>query len=221
MSMSHHIVMNAETIVPDQKRRRYEDYLPREGFVEIELTSEKFRVILNDVMPGVEWTDDAINMAVDQIAENFAWAVGQFGWFSFNTKRRDLHKRLKLLRDSLETAADTLASSGDLREKIDVDLLEFITNVAIEADPALTPSALRQKYADAHEQISHILVPVETATAALEETSADGPARAAWYDLIVEGAGAASRSLAIPLTHIRNDSAQTSASSRSGDPSPR
>ena len=51
----------------------------------------------------------------------------------------------------------------------------------------------------AHEQISHILVPVERAAAA-EETSADGPARAAWYDLIVEGAGAAARSLAIPLT---------------------
>ena len=38
----------------DQKRRRFEDYLTREGFTEIEFTSENFRAILNDVMPGIE-----------------------------------------------------------------------------------------------------------------------------------------------------------------------
>jgi hypothetical protein len=186
--------------VPDQKRSRYEDYLPREGFAEIELTSEDFRATLHEAMPGVELSEDAIDTAIDQIAEYFARANGHFDWSSSNTRRWDLRERLDLLRGSLKTAAYILASSGDLREKIDVDLLGFITNVAIEADPGLTPSAVRQKYAAAHEQISHILVPVETAAAALEETSADGPARAAWYDLIVEGAGAAARSLAIPLT---------------------
>jgi hypothetical protein len=192
--------MNAEATVLDQKRNRYEDYLPREGFAEIELTSEDFRAILNDAMPGGEWPANVIDAVVDELRDHLARANGQFGWSSFNTKRGDLRKRLDLLRGSLKTAAYILASSGDLREKIDVDLLGFITNVAIEADPGLTPSAVRQKYAAAHEQISHILVPVETAAAALEETSADGPARAAWYDLIVEGAGAAARSLAIPLT---------------------
>jgi hypothetical protein len=30
-----------------------------------------------------------------------------------------------------------------------------MANVAVEADPDLTPSAMRQKYAAAHEQISH------------------------------------------------------------------
>jgi len=40
---------------------------------------------------------------------------------------------------------------------------------------------------------------VEAAAAVLEETSADGPARATWYDVIVEGALAAAQSLAIPL----------------------
>jgi hypothetical protein len=192
--------MNVETTVPDQKRHRYEDYLPREGFAEIELTSDHFRAILNDAMPNGEWPDNVIDAVVDELADHLARAIGQFGWSSSNTRRRDLRERLDLLRGSLKTAAYILASSGDLREKIDVDLLGFITNVAIEADPGLTPSAVRQKYAAAHEQISHILVPVETAAAALEETSADGPARAAWYDLIVEGAGAAARSLAIPLT---------------------
>jgi hypothetical protein len=151
-------------------------------------------------MPGGEWPANVIDAVVDELRDHLARANGQFGWSSFNTKRGDLRERLDLLRGSLKTAAYILASSGDLREKIDVDLLGFITNVAIEADPGLTPSAVRQKYAAAHEQISHILVPVETAAAALEETSADGPARAAWYDLIVEGAGAAARSLAIPLT---------------------
>jgi hypothetical protein len=119
----------------NQKRRRFEDYLPREGFAEIELTSEDFRAILNDAMPSGEWPDNVIDAVVDELADHLARAIGQFGWSSFNTKRCDLRKRLKLLRDSLETAADILASSGDLREKIDVDLLGFIANVAVEAEP--------------------------------------------------------------------------------------
>jgi hypothetical protein len=41
---------------------------------------------------------------------------------------------------------------------------------------------------------------LEAAAAVLEKTSADGPARATWYDPIVEGAVAAAQSLAIPLT---------------------
>jgi hypothetical protein len=192
--------MNAEASVPDQKRRRFEDYLPREGFAEIELTPDRFRVMLNDAMPGGEWPDNVIDAVVDELTDHLARANGQFGWSSFNTKRWDLRERLDLLRGSLKTAAYILASSGDLREKIDVDLLGFISKVAIEADPDLTPSAMRQKYAAAHEQISHILMQVEAAAAALEETSADGPARAAWYDRIVEGAIAAAQSLAIPLT---------------------
>ena len=114
--------------------------------------------------------------------------------------RPDLKALMLMGKLKQRNAESIFAAIADELAKIDVDLLGFITNVAIEADPGLTPSAVRQKYAAAHEQISHILVPVETAAAALEETSADGPARAAWYDLIVEGAGAAARSLAIPLT---------------------
>jgi hypothetical protein len=193
------IAMNAEVSVPDKKRLRFEDYLPREGFAEIELTSEDFRAILNDAMPGVEWPDNVIDTVVDGLADHLARAKGQFGWSSFNTRRRDLRERLNLLRGSLKTAAHILASSGDLREKIDIDLLGFMTNVAVEADPGLTPALLNRKYASAHAQIKHILMHVEAAVAVLEKTSADGPARAAWYDLIVEGAVAAAQSLAIPL----------------------
>jgi hypothetical protein len=192
--------MNAEASVPDQKRRRFEDYLPREGFAEIELTPDRFRVILNDAMPGGEWSDDLVDTVREEVAHHLAQAVGQSGWFSFNTKRPDLRERLELLRDSLKTAAHILASSGNLREKIDIDLLGFMTNVAVEADPGLTPALLNRKYASAHAQIKHILMHVEAAAAVLEKTSADGPARAAWYDLIVEGAVAAAQSLAIPLT---------------------
>ncbi len=186
--------------MPDQKRRRFEDYLPREGFTEIELTSDHFRAILNDAMPSGEWPDNVIDAVVDELADHLARAIGQFRWSSFNTKRCDLRKRLKLLRDSLETAADILASSGDLREKIDVDLLGFIANVAVEEEPGLTSSAMNRKYAAAHEQIRHMLKDVKAAETIIEQSSADGPARATYYDLIVEGAGAAARSLAIPLT---------------------
>ncbi len=186
--------------MPDQKRRRFEDYLPREGFAEIELTSDHFRAILNDAMPSGEWPDNVIDAVVDELADHLARAIGQFGWSSFNTKRRDLRNRLKLLRDSFETAADILASSGDLREKIDVDLLGFIANVAVEAEPGLTSSAMNRKYAAAHEQIRHMLKDVKAAETIIEQSSADGPARATYYDLIVEGARSAAQSLAIPLT---------------------
>ena len=135
----------------DQKHRRFEDYLPHEGFEEIELTSENLRAILNDAMPNGEWPDDVIDAVADQVSDNLARAIGQFGWAQFNTKRGDLRECLGELKNSLETAADILASSGDLRKKIDVDLLGFMTNVAVEADPDLTPSAMRQKYATALE----------------------------------------------------------------------
>ena len=138
--------------------------------------------------------------AVLYLADHLARAIGQFGWSSFNTKRRDLRNRLKLLRDSFETAADILASVGDLREKIDVDLLGFIANVAVEAEPGLTSSAMNRKYAAAHEQIRHMLKDVKAAETIIEQSSADGPARATYYDLIVEGARSAAQSLAIPLT---------------------
>jgi hypothetical protein len=157
-------------------------------------------VILNDAMPGVEWPDNAIDAVVDELDDHLARAIGQFGWSSFNTKRRDLSKRLKLLRDSLETAADILGSSGDLREKIDVDLLGFIANVAVEAAPGLTSFAMNRKYFAAHEQIRHMLEDVKAAETIMEQSSADGPARATYYDRIVEGARSAARSLAIPLT---------------------
>jgi len=147
-------------------------------------------------MPSGEWPDNVIDAVVDELADHLARAVGQFEWSSFNTKRCDLRKRLKLLRDSLETAADILASRGDLREKIDVDLLGFIANVAVEA-AGLTSSAMNRKYAAAHE---HMLKDVKAAETIIEQSSADGPARATYYDRIVEGARSAAQSLAIPLT---------------------
>src|ERR1700730_7758080 len=190
--------MNAEASVPDQKRRRFEDYLPREGFAEIELTPDRFRVMLNDAMPGGEWPDNVIDAVVDELNDYLARANWELGCSPLNRRRWDLHKRLELLRDSLETATDILASSGDLREKIDIDLLGFMTNVAVEADPGLTSALMNRKYASAHSQIKHILMHVEAAAAVLEKTSADGPARATYYDRIVEGARSAAQSLAIP-----------------------
>jgi hypothetical protein len=53
--------------------------------------------------------------------------------------------------------------------------------------------------AAAHEQIRHMLEEVKAAETIMEQSSADGPARATWYGLIVEGAVAAAQSLAIPL----------------------
>jgi hypothetical protein len=192
--------MNAEVSVPDKKHRRFEDYLPREGFAEIELTSEDFRAILNDAMPGGEWPANVIDAVVDELRDHLARANGQFGWHSFNTKRGDLRERLDLLRGSLETAAGILASSRDLREKIDVDLLGFIANVAVEAEPSLTSSAMNGKYAAAHEQIRDMLKDVKAAETIMEQSNADGPARATYYDRIVGGARSAAQSLAIPLT---------------------
>jgi hypothetical protein len=52
--------MNAEATVPEQKHRRFEDHLPREGFAEPELTSDRFRAIPKDAMPGGEWPDAVI-----------------------------------------------------------------------------------------------------------------------------------------------------------------
>jgi hypothetical protein len=132
-------------------------------FADIEFTPEDFRSILNDVMPGREWPGNVIDTAFDEVADHLARAIGQFGWSSSKTRRRDLRERLDLLRDSLETAADILASSGDLREKTDIDLLGFIANVAVEAEPSITSSAMKRKYAAAHEQIRHMLKDVKAA----------------------------------------------------------
>jgi hypothetical protein len=68
--------------VPVQNHRRFEDYLPREGFAENELTPEDFRVILNELMRGGEWPDNVIDAVVDDLAHHLACASGQFGWFS-------------------------------------------------------------------------------------------------------------------------------------------
>jgi len=162
--------------MPDEKRRRFEDYLPREGFADVAISLEQFRTILSDATPGVEWPNYGIDAAFDEVTEYLSRAVGHWGWSSFNTRRQALRERLELLRTSLKTSY-ILASSGDLREKIDVDLLGFITNVAIEADSDLTPSAMRQKVATAHEQIRQILSDVEAAGAFIEQSSADGPSR--------------------------------------------
>jgi hypothetical protein len=192
--------MKAEVTVFDQKRRRFEDYLPREGFAEVELTSDDFRAILYDVLPDHEWPAGILDAAVDEISDHLARAVGQFGWSSFNTKRQHLRERLGLLRESLKTAGDILGSAGHIRDKTDVDLLGLITNVAVDANPGLTPSAIRRRYVDAHESITWILAQVEAAGLVLESVSADGPARAVWYDPIVEGAIIVAQSLSIPLT---------------------
>jgi len=64
--------MNVEASVPDQKHRRIEDLLPREGYAEFEISAEDFRFILSDVMPGVEWPDDAIDAVVDELADHLA-----------------------------------------------------------------------------------------------------------------------------------------------------
>ena len=165
-----------EDQMPDEKRRRFEDYLPREGFADVAISLEQFRTILSDATPGVEWPNYGIDAAFDEVTEYLSRAVGHWGWSSFNTRRQALRERLELLRTSLKTSY-ILASSGDLREKIDVDLLGFITNVAIEADSGLTPSAMRQKVATAHEQIRQILSDVEAAGAFIEQSSADGPSR--------------------------------------------
>jgi len=151
-------------------------------------------------MPGGEWPANVIDAVVDDLADHLARAIGQFGWSSFNTKRRDLRKRLKLLRDSLETAADILASSGDLREKIDVDLLGFITNVAVEAAPGLTSSAMNRKIRCRTRTSQAYVGGCSSRRDHYEQSSADRPARANWHDLIIEGAVAAGQSLAIPLT---------------------
>jgi hypothetical protein len=186
--------------VRDQKRRRFEDYLPREGFAEIELSLQDFRMILTDAVPDGEWADDVIDAALDEVREHFARAVGEFGWFQFNAKRRDLEKRLALLRENLETAVHILASAGHLREKIDIDLLGFIANVAVEVEPSLTSSEMKQKCASVYDQIRDILKNVKAAENTIKQCSTDGPARASYYDRIVEGTCSGAQILAIPLT---------------------
>jgi hypothetical protein len=189
-----------EDQMPDEKRRRFQDYLTREGFADVAISLEQFQTILSDATPGVDWPNYGIDAAFDEVTEYLSRAVGHWGWSSFNTRRQALRERLELLRTSLKTAAYILALSGDLREKIDIDLLGFITNVAIEKESDLTSAAMHRKYGAIHAEMGKMLTHVEAAADIMREASADGPARAAWYDLIVEGAGAAARSLAIPLT---------------------
>jgi hypothetical protein len=184
----------------DEKRPRFEDYLPREGFADVAISVEQFRTILSDATPGVEWPNDVIDAAFDEVTEYFARAVGHWGWSSFNTRRQALRERLEFLRTSLKTAAYILASSGDLREKIDIDLLGFIANVAIEKESDLTSAAMNRKYGAIHAEMGKLLKHVEAAGAIMDQTSADGPARMAWYDPVVTGGVAAAQSLGIPLT---------------------
>ncbi len=160
---------------------------------------KNLRSILGEAMPGTEWSDDAIDGAAEEIAEHFSRAIGQFGWSSFNARRGVLRENFDLLIESLDTVQSILASSGDLRKKIDIDLLGFIANVAIEANPELTPAAMNRKFADGHAHVRDILVDVKAARTVLEQTSADGPARQSWYDPVIAGAVAIAQSLAIPL----------------------
>ena len=184
----------------NEKGRRFEEYLPREGFADVAISAEDFGAILSDALPGVEWPDNVIDAAFEEAAGYLSRAVGHWGWSTFNTRRRDLRERLELLRKSLKTAAYILASVGDLREKIDIDLLGFIANAAIEKDPDLTYAAMNRKYAAVHYGLEKLITYVETAGAIMDQTSADGPARMTWYDPIVAGSVAAARRLDIPLT---------------------
>jgi hypothetical protein len=191
----------------DNKRRRFEDYLPREGFAEVAISVEDFRAILSDAMPRLKCPDDVIDAVFEEVPEYLSRAAGQWGWSPFNTGRQALRERLELLRKSLKTAAYILASSGDLREKIDIDLLGFMANVAIEANPDLTRAATARKYAAAHAAIEQILPHVEATGAIMEQTSADGPARMVWYDPMppLEASGSLPRSAATgtPTRRIR------------------
>jgi hypothetical protein len=167
---------------------------------DIAISVEDFGAVLSDALPGVEWPDDVIDAAFEEVTEHLSRAVGHWGWSTFNTRRRELRERLQLLRKSLKTAAYILASTGDLREKIDMDLLGFIANAAIEKDPDLTLPAMNRKYAAVHSGMEKLITYVEAAEAIMDQTSADGPARMAWYDSIVSGGVAAAQSLGIPLT---------------------
>jgi hypothetical protein len=184
----------------NDKGRRFEDYLPREGFADVAMSAENFCTILRDAMLGVEWPDGMVDAAFDDLIDCLQRAAGHWEWSTFNTKRQALRERLELLRKSLKTAAYILASSGDLREKIDMDLLEFIANAAIDADPDLTSAAMNRKYAVVHSGMEKLITYVEAAGAIMDQTSADGPSRMTWYDSIVAGGVAAAQSLGIPLT---------------------
>lgn len=70
----------------------------------------------------------------------------------------------------------------------------------IEPEPSVTPMAVTQKYASAHEQIEVILKDIEAAQVVMEQSSADGPARQVWYDFVVAGAVIVAQNLLIPLT---------------------
>jgi hypothetical protein len=130
----------------NDRGRRFEEYLSREGFAELAISNDDFVAILNDALPGVEWPDDRIDAALEEVTGYLSQAIGHWGWSTFKTKRRELRERLELLQTSLKTAAYILQSSGDLREKIDMDLLEFIANAAIEKDLEPTAAAMTQKY---------------------------------------------------------------------------
>ena len=182
------------------KGRRFEEYLPREGFADVSISVEDFRAILGDVVPAAEWPDDLIGAAFEDLTEHLSRAVGHWGWSTFHTRRQALHERLGLLKTSLKAASYVLQSRGDLREKIDMDLLEFIANAAIEKDPELTAAAMTQKYAFVQLELENLIKYVEAAGAIMDQTSADGPARMTWYDSVVAGGFAAARILGIPLT---------------------
>jgi hypothetical protein len=184
----------------NNKSRRFENYLPQEGFADVAISVEDFGALLSDAFPGIELPEDLIDKAFEEVIEHLSRAVGHWGWSAFNARRKELRERLALLQKSLKTAAYILQSSGALREKIDMDLLGFIANAAIEKDPDLTCATMNRKYAAVHSGMAKLITYAEAAGAIMDQTSADGPARMTWYDTIVAAGVAAAQSLGIPLT---------------------
>ena len=74
----------------NDRGRRFEEYLSREGFAELEISNDDFVAILNDASPGVEWPDDRIDAALEEVTGYLSQAIGHWGWSTFKTKRREL-----------------------------------------------------------------------------------------------------------------------------------
>ena len=167
-------------------------------FADVDMPSDQFAQAVRAAVPGRTWNDDELDAVRDDVQWLFGKAVGQFNWSEYRTSRKTMIARLKLLQNSLGTAAEILQSSVHSRTTVDTDVLRFIADVGISRAND-NPKIIFEEMAACHAAVEAMLNQTIYAQGELAIIKGAGKPSLLWYEPIVAAATLLANHLQIPL----------------------
>ncbi len=182
--------------------RSYSELLRAVGISHVEVQEERFSDVVRRALQSAEVSDlpalPDLSDLLDDAREALGRAMWELNWAKDRAKKKDLAARLAEFAAALDTVAEILASTGRLRNMVDIDLLKLVSEEAAASDE--TPPQAMARYRDLRTAVEGVRKDVAMATGLLGKLDADGQPSLHGYDHVVALAMRIAKQVGVALT---------------------